>query len=272
MGQKVSPNGLRYGINKNWNSRWVASDRAEAARWLVEDQKVRLYFMQKHKRAGIEKVEIERTLKSRGLQFDAYVFVAFPGILLGKEGLLEQIERDLKHIVSRKANVKIFVKQVAVPSNSARLVAREIADAIENRVSFRSAQKNAIKKVLAGGALGVKTKVSGRLGGAEIARDEGYSEGVVTLSTLRADIDYALEIAKTTYGVIGVKVWINRGLYFGKGFKPNPEAIVQKNRNFGGRGDDRRNSARNRRQSNNRNERRNTAKANKPETLEKGVI
>lgn len=162
--------------------------------------------MQKHKRAGIEKVEIERTLKARGLQFDAYVFVAFPGILLGKEGLLEQIERDLKRIVSRKASVKIFVKQVAVPSNSARLVAREIADAIENRVSFRSAQKNAIKKVLAGGALGVKTKVSGRLGGAEIARDEGYSEGVVTLSTLRADIDYALEIAKTTYGVIGVKV------------------------------------------------------------------
>lgn len=237
MGQKVSPNGLRYGINKNWNSRWIASDRAETARWLVEDQKVRLYFMKNHKRAGIEKVEIERTLKARGLQFDAYVYVVFPGLLLGKEGLMAQIERDLKRIVSKKANVNVFVKQVAVASNSARLVAREIADAIENRVSFRSAQKNAIKKVLAGGALGVKTKVSGRLGGAEIARDEGYSEGVVTLSTLRADIDYALEIAKTTYGIIGVKVWINRGLYFGKGFKPNPEAVVQKNRDFTNRED-----------------------------------
>lgn len=229
MGQKVSPNGLRFGINKNWLSRWNASNEAETARWLVEDEKVRIYFYTKHKRAGIERLEIERSLKARGLQnFVVIAFLAQPGLILGKENKVLEIERDLKRIVGRKTVVNVVIKQSANPKTSARLVAREIADGIENRLSFRVAQKNAIKKSLLAGALGIKTKVSGRLGGTEIARDEGYSEGVVPLSTLRADIDYAFEIAKTTYGVIGVKVWINRGLYFGKGFMPVSENLPKK--------------------------------------------
>lgn len=163
--------------------------------------------MNKHKRTGVERLEIERSIKSRGIQsFVAIAYLSQPGIILGKENKLDEIEKDLKHIVGRKTEVKIIIKQTANPATSARLIAREIADGIENRLSFRSAQKSAIKKALTGGALGIKTKVSGRLGGAEIARDEGYSEGVVPLSTLRADIDYAFETARTTYGVIGVKV------------------------------------------------------------------
>lgn len=192
---------------------------------------MRKYFLINHKRAGIETVEIERIVKARGVQhFCALVYVAQPGIILGKEGKIDKIEKDLNYIVGRKTKVKVIIKQSAAPQKSARLIAREIADGIENRMSFRRVQKMAIKKALMGGALGIKTKVSGRLGGAEIARDEGYSEGVVPLSTLRADIDYALELAKTTYGIIGVKVWINRGLYFGKGFMPTPEAPAYKPR------------------------------------------
>lgn len=180
---------------------------SQTARWIVEDEKVRLYFLNKHKTAGIEKVEIERMTNSKNQeQFFAYVYAVQIGLLMGKERNLSQIERDLKRIVGRRTNVKVTIKPVGNPAVAARLIAREIADAIQNRVSFRSAQKMGIKKALLGGAKGIKTKVSGRLGGAEIARDEGYSEGIVPLSTLRADIDYAFEIAKTTYGVIGVKV------------------------------------------------------------------
>lgn len=228
MGQKVSPNGLRFGINKQWISRWNATSNAQAAKWIVEDEKVRNYFFIKYKHAGIEKIEIERMINSKNQeQFFGYVYAVQIGILLGKERNINHIERDLKRIVGKKTDVKINIKPVNNPSVSAKLIAREIADAIQNRVSFRSAQKMGIKKALAGGAKGIKTKVSGRLGGAEIARDEGYSEGIVPLSTLRADIDYAFEIAKTTYGVIGVKVWINRGLYFGKGFMPPPPAVAR---------------------------------------------
>ncbi|MDQ0513628.1 small subunit ribosomal protein S3 [Mycoplasmoides fastidiosum] len=233
MGQKVSPNGLRFGINKQWVSRWNASSDKQTAQWLVEDERVRLYFATKYKNAGVEKVEIERLINSKGQQqFFAYVYAVQVGILLGKAKTLDEIERDLRRIVGRKTEIKVTIKAVNNPATSAQLIAREIADGIENRISFRSAQKKGIKKAMMGGAKGIKTKVSGRLGGAEIARDEGYSEGVVPLSTLRADIDYAFAIAKTTYGVIGVKVWINRGLYFGKGFMPEPAAPVRTNSGF----------------------------------------
>ncbi|WP_391592144.1 SSU ribosomal protein S3p (S3e) [[Mycoplasma] cavipharyngis] len=231
MGQKVSPNGLRFGINKQWISRWNASSDQQTAQWLVEDEKVRLYFAKRYKNAAIERVEIERILDSKNLQqFFAYVYAVQIGVLLGRAKNLDGIERDLKRIVGRKTIVKVIVKPVPNPAVSAQLIAREIADAIQNRISFRSAQKSGIKKAMNGGAKGIKTRVSGRLGGAEIARDEGYSEGIVPLSTLRADIDYAFEIAKTTYGVIGVKVWINRGLYFGKGFMPQPAPVAKAHR------------------------------------------
>ena len=230
MGQKVNPNGLRIGINKNWESRWIAKDNKQTAQWLVEDDKIRNYLIKTFKNAQISNVEIERFPKS----IELYINCSQPGILLGKEmATLKLIKKQISLIVGKKTKVNANVIALENPSFSARIIAREIADAIENRVSFRNAQKIAIKKVLTNGAKGIKTHVSGRLGGVEIARDEGYSEGIVPLSTLRADIDYALEEALTTYGLIGVKVWINRGELFGKGIYSKNKTITKtKNNNF----------------------------------------
>lgn len=214
MGQKVNPNGLRIGINKNWESRWIAKDNKQTALWLVQDDKIRTYLIKTFKNAQISNIEIER--KSNNI--DLFVNCSQPGILLGKEMVtLKAIKKQINLIVGRNIKVNVNVIALENPAMSARIIAREIADAIENRVSFRNAQKMAIKKVLTNGAKGIKTHVSGRLGGVEMAREEGYSEGIVPLTTLRADIDYALEEALTTYGLIGVKVWINRGELFGKG-------------------------------------------------------
>lgn len=213
MGQKVNPNGLRIGINKDWQSRWIASDNKQTAKWLVEDDKIRTLLIKDNALAQISNVEIERNQHS--ISINAYS--AQPGLLLGKEGeTVNRIKKDINKIVGKKIKVNLNVITVNNPLFSARLVAREIADAIEKKVSFRNAQKIAIKKVLQAGAIGIKTKVSGRLGGVEMAREEGYSEGMIPLSTFRADIDYALEEAHTTYGIIGVKVWINRGEIFSK--------------------------------------------------------
>ncbi len=228
MGQKVNPNGLRIGINKEWQSRWVCSDKKLTAQWLVQDDKIRNLLIKEYSLAQISHVEIERTLE----KIDIFVYSAQPGFLLGKEGAtLEEAKKSIQRIVGRNIKVTIKVTTVENPTLSARLVAREIADAIEKKVSFRNAQKIAIKKVLQSGALGIKTKVSGRLGGVEMAREEGYSEGIIPLSTFRADIDYALEEAHTTYGVIGVKVWINRGEVFSKDEAKKKNPLV--NKNFG---------------------------------------
>lgn len=217
MGQKVNPNGLRIGINKEWQSRWVSLNNKQTAKWLVEDDKIRNLLIKKYPFAQISHIEIERAQD----KIDVFAHSAQPGFLLGKEGSnLEKIKKEISLIVGRKTNVNIKIVTVENPLTSARIVAREIADAIEKKVSFRNAQKIAIKKVLQAGALGIKTKVSGRLGGVEMAREEGYSEGIIPLSTLRADIDYALEEAHTTYGIIGVKVWINRGEIFSKKREP----------------------------------------------------
>lgn len=214
MGQKVNPNGLRIGINKNWQSRWIAKDNKQTAQWLVQDDKIRTYLIKTFKNAQISNVEIERSQN----KIDIFINCSQPGIILGKEmSTLKIIKKQINLIVGRKVKVNANVIALDNPALSARIIAREIADAIENRVSFRNAQKMAIKKVLTSGAKGIKTHVSGRLGGVEMAREEGYSEGIVPLTTLRADIDYALEEALTTYGLIGVKVWINRGELFGKG-------------------------------------------------------
>ncbi len=225
MGQKVNPNGLRIGINKNWESRWIAKDNKQTAKWLVEDDKIRKYLIKSFKNAQISNVEIERHQKS----IDLFINCSQPGILLGKEmSTLKVIKKQINLIVGRHIKVNANVIALDNPSLSARIIAREIADAIENRVSFRNAQKLAIKKVLTNGAKGIKTHVSGRLGGVEMAREEGYSEGIVPLTTLRADIDYALEEALTTYGLIGVKVWINRGELFGKGVHSTNKNIQSK--------------------------------------------
>lgn len=228
MGQKVNPNGLRIGINKNWESRWVAKDNYQTAQWLVEDDKIRKHIFKFCKPAQVASVEIERQQNS----IDLFIHCSQPGIILGKEmANLKVLKKQINLIVGRKVKVNINVLQLEKSALSARIVAREIADAIENRVSFRNAQKLAIKKVLMAGAKGIKTHVSGRLGGVEMAREEGYSEGVVPLTTLRADIDYAIEEALTTYGLIGVKVWINRGEVFSKDLN-NQNNKPHHNKNF----------------------------------------
>ena len=227
MGQKVNPNGLRIGINKDWQSRWVAADNKQTAKWLVEDDKIRTLLIKENALAQISNVEIERTQSS----ITVFAYSAQPGYLLGKDGeTVNKIKKEINKIVGKNIKVNLNVITVNNPLFSARIVAREIADAIEKKVSFRNAQKIAIKKVLQAGAIGIKTKVSGRLGGVEMAREEGYSEGMIPLSTFRADIDYALEEAHTTYGIIGVKVWINRGEIFSKDSKKkfNPLVDAQK--------------------------------------------
>lgn len=226
MGQKVNANGLRYGINKNWQSRWVAKDNNQTAKWLVEDDNIRKFFIKKYINAEIDSVQIERDQE----KIELFVYAVQSGYFFGKDGEEEKkLKKEINKIVGRKINVYFKVIQIENKMLSARIVAREIADQIEKKVSFRNAQKFAIKKALQAGAIGLKTKVSGRLGGVEMARQEGYSEGITPLSTLRADIDYALEEAHTTYGLIGVKVWINRGKIFGTNFNTkNPITIKPK--------------------------------------------
>lgn len=223
MGQKVNPNALRYSINRSWISSWVATNNKQTATWIVQDEKIRNFFLQKYKQAKIVVTNIERTQKDIRVTIKA----GQPGIILGSNNANEKDNiLTINKIVGRKIKVYLNVIQEENVAVSARIIAREIADAIENRVPFRIAQKMGIKKAMMAHAKGIKTNVSGRLGGVEIARDEGYSQGVIPLSTLRADIDYALEEAHTTYGQIGVKVWINRGDVFKKvygktGKKPN---------------------------------------------------
>lgn len=228
MGQKVNPNGLRIGINKSWLSRWIAKDNSQTALWLVQDDKIRKHIFKVCKAAQVSQIEIERQQK----RLDIYIHCSQPGIVLGKEmANLKTLKLQINYIVGRKTKININVLPLEKPLLNARIIAREIADAIEKKISFRNAQKLAIKKVLAAGAKGIKTNVSGRLGGVEMAREEGYSEGIVPLTTLRTDIDYALEEASTTYGKIGVKVWINRGVIFKENLNSRPTRFKKDNLN-----------------------------------------
>ena len=210
MGQKVNPVGLRIGVNKNWNSRWYANDQ-EFHVVLNEDVKVREFLEKKLKEALLSHVEIERIKTDKGYTVVVMVFVARPGVVIGQDGknineLKDQLAKLLKN-----AEVRIDVVEVKNPDLDATIVASEIAKQLEERASFRTAQKKAIQRVRKAGAKGIKTSVSGRLGGADIARAEGYREGVIPLHTLRSDIDYACVHAATQYGRLGVKVWICRG-------------------------------------------------------------
>lgn len=211
MGQKVNPNALRVAINRNWISKWQTFDNKQAAKWVIEDEKIRNYFLKTYKTAQIVETEIERNQK----EIWVTVHAGQPGLILGDKNSNEKKDvLAINKIVGRKIKVHFSVLNYENVALSAKVIAREIADAIENRVSFRVAQKMGIKKVMQAHAKGVKTNVSGRLGGVEMAREEGYSKGVIPLSTFRSNIDYALEEAHTTYGQIGVKVWINRGENF----------------------------------------------------------
>ena len=206
MGQKLITVGLRVGVNRNWSSRWYANKK-DFSGLLHEDIRVRKFITNKLKGASVASVEIERT-KNR---VNIYVHTARPGIVIGKDG--ESVDALRKEVAKMVDGKQVFINIVEVknPDTVAQLVAYSIAEQLENRASFRTVQKRAIQRAMRAGAKGIKTSVSGRLGGADIARSEGYSEGVVPLHTLRADIDYATAEADTTYGKLGVKVWICKG-------------------------------------------------------------
>ena len=204
MGQKVNPHGLRVGVIKDWDSKWYAE--ADFADCLVEDHKIREYLKKKLYSAGISRIEIERAAD----KVKVIVHTAKPGVVIGKGGAdIEVTKKELQKMTGKKVNVDI--KEIKRPDREAQLVAENIAAQLENRVSFRRAMKSCMGRAMKSGALGIKTAVSGRLGGADMARTEFYSEGTIPLQTLRADIDYGFAEADTTYGKMGIKVWIYKG-------------------------------------------------------------
>ena len=205
MGQKMHPHGIRVGVIKDWDSKWYANSK-DFSDYLVEDYKIRKLLKQKLYESGISKIEIERTAK----MVKVNVFTAKPGLVIGKGGALaESIKEELKKMISKEVNLNIV--EVKDGDTDAQLVAENIANQLERRISFRRAMKQCMQKTMKAGALGIKTAVSGRLGGADMARTEFYKEGTIPLQTLRADIDYGFAEADTTYGKLGVKVWIYKG-------------------------------------------------------------
>ena len=206
MGQKVNPHGLRVGVNKEWSSSWIANKK-EFSNYLIEDNKIRKYIFKKHAGNSISKVVIERTVN----RLTVDIYTSKPGIVIGMKGAgVEELKNDIAKI-SKNKNISLNIKEVKNPDLDAELVAESIALQLEKRVSFRRAMKQAMQRVMKAGAVGCKIMVSGRLDGAEIARSEHYHEGRLPLHTIRADIDYAPYEAHTTFGVIGVKVWICKG-------------------------------------------------------------
>lgn len=205
MGQKVNPHGLRVGIISGWESKWYAE--ADFADNLIEDYNIRKFLKKKLYSAGIAKIEIERRAAD---QIKVTIFTAKPGVVIGKAGAeIENLKKELGKHTNKKLNLEI--KEVKKPDGNAQLVAENIAGQLENRVSFRRAMKSTMSRTMKTGVKGIKTAVSGRLGGADIARSEHYIEGTIPLQTLRADIDYGFAEADTTYGKLGVKVWIYNG-------------------------------------------------------------
>ena len=204
MGQKVNPHGLRVGVIKDWDSKWYAE--ADFADYLVEDHKIRTYLKKKLYSAGVSKIEIERASDRVKL----IIHTAKPGVVIGKGGSeIEKVKAEVQKLTDKK--VIVDIKEVKRPDKDAELVAENIALQLENRVSFRRAMKSTMTRTMRSGAKGIKTAVAGRLGGADMARTEFYSEGTIPLQTLRADIDYGFAEADTTYGKLGVKVWIYKG-------------------------------------------------------------
>ena len=204
MGQKVNPHGIRVGVIKDWDSKWYAD--AEFSDYLVEDYNIRKFLKKKLYSAGVSKIEIERASD----RVKVIVFTAKPGVVIGKGGAeIEVTKKDLQKLTGK--NVLVDIKEIKRPDKDAQLVAENIALQLENRVSFRRAMKSCMGRTMKSGALGIKAACSGRLGGADMARTEFYSEGTIPLQTLRADIDYGFAEADTTYGKVGVKVWIYKG-------------------------------------------------------------
>lgn len=221
MGQKVSPKGLRVGVNRNWDSRWYA-DPKDVPALIKEDHNIRELLYKMYKDAEISLIEIERLKSKSKDRVKLTIFTARPGMVIGKDAeLKDKAVKRLERMT--KKEIMFNVVEVVVPNTDAQLIANSIARQLERRASFRRVQKIAIQRAMEAGALGVKTLVSGRLGGAEIARAEGYSEGRVSLHTLRSNIDYAAAEAKTTYGILGVKVWVYKGELLGNELRVREE-------------------------------------------------
>ena len=205
MGQKVNPNGFRVGVIRDWNTRWYASKK-EFSDFLIEDTKIRGQLKKAHYAAGVSKIDIERAAG----KVTVSIHTARPGVLIGKGGVgVDAIKADVSALIGKPVNVNIM--EVKNPDANAQLVAESIAAQLEKRISFRRAMKQAMGRAMKSGAKGIKLMCSGRLGGAEIARTEGYHEGSIPLQTMRADIEYGFAEAHTTYGRIGIKVWIYKG-------------------------------------------------------------
>jgi len=204
MGQKVNPHGLRVGVIKDWDSKWYAE--SDFAEYLVEDHNIRKFLKKKLFSAGISKIEIERTPE----RVKVIIYTAKPGLVIGKGGAdIEATKNEIAKMTGKK--VLVDIKEIKRPDKDAQLVAENIAQQLENRVSFRRAMKSSMSRTMKAGALGIKASVAGRLGGADMARTETYSEGTIPLQTLRADIEYGFAEADTTYGKLGIKVWIYKG-------------------------------------------------------------
>ncbi len=234
MGQKVNPVGMRIGINRDWNTHWYANNK-NFSTYLLEDIAIRKYITKvlngyrdtKNKEVKskdtdpyLSHIEIDRVKNDKGQLVTIKIFVAVVGIVIGKDNVnLNALKKGLSKVV-KSGTPRVEIVEVKNPDLDAHIVAQRIANQLENRVSFRIAQKKAIQQVKRAGALGIKTEVSGRLAGADIARSEGYKEGILSLHTLRSDIDYANAEARTTYGRLGIKVWICRGE---KDIKPKRE-------------------------------------------------
>ena len=206
MGQKVNPHGMRVGVIKDWDSKWYA-DKNTFSDALVEDYNIRKFLKKRLYSAGIAKILISTSANDK---VRVVIYTAKPGFVIGKGGAeIEKVRKEVQKLTSK--NVNIDIKEIKRPDRDAQLVAENIAQSLENRVSFRRAMKQAMQRTMKSGVLGIKASVSGRLGGADIARREFYSEGTIPLQTLRADIDYGFAEAATTYGRLGVKVWIYKG-------------------------------------------------------------
>ena len=237
MGQKVNPHGLRVGVIKDWDSKWFA-DKKNFSEYLIEDHKIREFIKKKLYAAGISKIVIERSGEDK-IRITAST--ARPGMVIGRSGAgIDELKAQLEKLTGKEVNISI--EEIRRSELDAQLTAESIADALEHRVSFRRAMKQAMGRTMKAGAKGMKVLCAGRLGGAEIARSEKYSEGNVPLHTLRADIDYGFAEADTTYGRIGVKVWINHGEILDKGLQSSIR--VEKSEGRRGRRDDRRKGGR----------------------------
>ena len=239
MGQKVNPHGLRVGVIKDWDSRWYARED-KVGDLLVEDYNIRKFLKKTLYSAGVPKIEIERD--SNGVRI--FIHCSRPGVVIGKGGAeIQRLEGEVEKMIGKK--VKISIIEVRTPDTNAQLVAESIAQQLEKRISYRRAMKNAMGRAMRMGALGIKVMVAGRIGGAEIARSECYHEGTIPLQTLRADIDYGFAEAATTYGRLGVKVWIYKGEVLSQTLRTTPRTMDLNKAGEEKRRDDRRGGRRN---------------------------